>query len=184
MTYREQWEKDNPGMSWIDEHVCPKDSSGTSIKCPGLSRSCIDCWNQEIPEKTHESVKEIEYAKVAFPSDAKLEDAREQFFELVRKAQTEAFKEGIKANTVVINENMVKVEGFPFSGVGGLGLRFVPTMFGGMNVFLTKDELPDGYSFVVVEGPENRLAQFEAIGMEPDELRKAAELYRKVKEIM
>lgn len=126
----------------------------------------------------------ITYHKVPFPTDAKIEDGREQFIELVRKAQIEAFKEGIKANTIVINENMVKVDSFPFSGIGGLGLRFAPTMFCGMNVFLTKDELPDGYSFAILEGPENRLAQFESIGMEPDELRKAAELYRKIKEIM
>ena len=126
----------------------------------------------------------ITYHKVPFPADAKIEDGREQFFELVRKAQIEAFKEGIKANTIAINENMVKVDAFPFSGIGGLGLRFAPTMFCGMNVFLTKDELPDGYSFAIFEGPENRLAQFESIGMEPDELRKAAELYRKIKEAM
>jgi hypothetical protein len=182
MTYREQWEKDNPGVSWIDEHVCPKDSSGTWIKCLGLGRSCIDCWNQEIPEKTCEPVKKIEYVKVSFPADAKLEDGRDKFIEMVRKAQIVAFKEGIKANTIAINENMVKVEAFPFSGIGGHGLRFAPTMFCGMNVFLTKDELPDGYSFAIFEGPENRLAQFESIGMEPDELRKAADLYRMVKE--
>ena len=127
-------------------------------------------------------VEKIEYVKVPFPSDAKLEDGQEKFFELVRKAQTEALKDGIKANTVFINENMVKVEAFPFSGIGGLGLRFAPTMFCGMNVFLTKDELPDGYSFAVFEGSENRLAQFEAIGMEPAELQKAADLYRKIKE--
>ena len=128
-------------------------------------------------------VKKITYHKVPFPTDAKLEDGRDRFIELVRKAQVAAFQDGVKANTIVINENMVKVESFPFSGIGGLGLRFAPTMFCGLNVFLTKDELPDGYSFAVFEDPKNRLAQFESIGMEPDELRKAAELYRKIKEV-
>ena len=130
------------------------------------------------------SVKKITYQKVPFPEDAKLEDGRDKFIELVRKAQIAAFQDGVKANSIIINENMVKVEAFPFSGIGGLGLRFAPTMFCGMNVYLTKDELPDGYSFALYEGPENRLAQFESIGMEPDELRKAAELYRKIKEAM
>lgn len=129
-----------------------------------------------------EHVSEIKYVKVPLERNDVLEAPRESFFEMVRKAQTEAFKEGIKANTIAINENMVKVEAFPFSGIGGLGLRFAPTMFCGMNVVLTKDELPDGYSFAVFEGSENRLAQFEAIGMEPAELQKAADLYRKIKE--
>ena len=131
-----------------------------------------------------EHVKEIKYVNVPLERNDVLEAPKESFFEMVRKAQIEAFKEGIKANTIAINANMVKVEPFTFSGIGGLGLRFAPTMFCGMNVFLTKDELPDGYSFAVFEGPENRLAQFESIGMEPDELRKAAEIYRKIKEAL
>ena len=131
-----------------------------------------------------EPIKKITYHEVPFPADAKLEDARDTFIELVRKAQIAAFQEGVEANTIVINENMVKVESFPFSGVGGYGFRIAPTMFCGMNVYLTKDELPDGYSFAVFEGPETRLSQFESIGMEPDELRKAAELYRTIKEVM
>lgn len=131
-----------------------------------------------------EHVREIKYVKVPMERDDVLEAPKESFFEMIRKAQNEAFKEGIKANTIAINENMVKVEAFQFSGIGGRGLRFAPTMFCGMNVFLTKDELPDGYSFAVLEGPDNRLAQFESIGMEPDELRKAADLYRKIKEEM
>ncbi len=131
-----------------------------------------------------EHVREIKYVKVPLERGDVLEAPKESFFEMVRKAQIEAFKEGIKANTIVINENMVKVEAFPFSGIGGLGLRFVPIMFCGMNVYLTEDELPDGYSFAVLEAPNNRLAQFESIGMEPDELRKAAEIYRKIKEVL
>ena len=131
-----------------------------------------------------EPIKKITYHEVPFPADAKLEDARDTFIELVRKAQIAAFQEGVEANTIVINENMVKVESFPFGGVGGYGFRIAPTMFCGMNVYLTKDELPDGYSFAVFEGPETRLAQLESIGMEPDELRKAAELYRTIKGVM
>ena len=130
------------------------------------------------------SVKKITYHKVPFPEDAKIEDGRDKFVELVRKDRIAAFQDGVKANTIVINENMVKVETFPFSGIGGFGFRIAPTMFCGLNVYLTKDELPDGYSFALFEGPENRLAQFESIGMEPEELRKAAELYRKIKEAM
>jgi hypothetical protein len=56
MTYKEQWEKEHPGMSWIDEHSCPRDANNNPIKCLGLTKgSCIDCWNQEIPETAAEA---------------------------------------------------------------------------------------------------------------------------------
>lgn len=111
--------------------------------------------------------------------------SNESFMDIVKKAYTEAMREGIKANSIVINENMVKVQEFG-TIIAGRGL-FVPAMFCGLNVYLTKDELPEGYSFALVQGPDgptDRLAQFESIGMEPEELRKAAELYRQVKEVM
>lgn len=108
--------------------------------------------------------------------------SNESFISLLRKTYIEAMREGIEANSIVINQNMVKVEEFG-TVIDGHGI-IVPTMFCGLNVYLTKDELPEMYSFALVNGPESRLAQFESIGMEPDELKKAAELYRRVKEVM
>jgi hypothetical protein len=107
---------------------------------------------------------------------------KESFYELVKKAVAQAMNDGIKANSIVINEKMVKV---PETWIRTpLGARELPRMICGLNVYLTTDELPENYSFAVLEGPNNRLAQFESIGMEPDELRKAAEMYRRVKEVM
>ena len=63
----------------------------------------------------------------------------------------------------------------------------IPPMICGMNAYFTKNDLPEGYSFAMFEGrnvTNDRLAQFESIGMEPDELRKAAEMYKRIKEIM
>ena len=107
------------------------------------------------------------------------------FLEFVQKVTAQAMSEGIKANSIVINENMVRVPEFTFCDCMG-SVRTVPKMICGLNVHFTKDELPEGYSFAVLEGPvhNDRLAQFESIGMEPDELRKAAELYRRIKEVM
>jgi hypothetical protein len=105
------------------------------------------------------------------------------FLEFVQKVTAQAMSEGIKANSIVINENMVRVPELTFSDCFG-NVRTVPRMICGLNVYLTTKELPEGYSFAVMEGPPNRLQQFESIGMEPDELRKAAELYRRVKEVM
>ena len=106
---------------------------------------------------------------------------QDSFVELVQQATAQAIADGIKANSIIINKNMVRVQDsctvFPYDKV-----VILPRMICGLNVYLTKDELPEGYSFAVLEGPTDRLAKFEAIGMEPDELRKAADLYRKIKE--
>ena len=115
-------------------------------------------------------------------TDNWIEAERNRFYELVKKATAQAMNEGIEANSIVINENMVRV---PETWIRTpLGARMLPRMICGLNVYLTTNELPNNYSFAVLEGPKNRLAQFESIGMEPDELRKAAELYRRVKEVM
>jgi hypothetical protein len=120
---------------------------------------CAECWDREIPGE------------------------EDKFLEFVSKVTAQAMREGIKANSIVINANMVRVPEFTFCDCLG-SVRIVPRMICGLNVHLTKDELPEGYSFAVLEGPPNRLQQFESIGMEPEELRKAAELYRKVKEVL
>ena len=107
----------------------------------------------------------------------------ESFYSLVKKAYAEAIQNGIKANSIIINKNMVKVPEFGMRLPTGDGI-IIPAMFCGLNVYFTKDELPENYSFAVLEGPDTRLAQFESIGMEPEELRKAAELYRRIKEVI
>lgn len=123
---------------------------------------------------------EIQYVRAPFPSDAEIKETHESFLDMVERARATALQEGIEVNAIVINKNMVKVPEFWFGD--GRTPRHVPAMICGLNVYFTKDELPPDYSFAVLKGPENRLAQFEAIGMEPDELRKAAELYRTIKE--
>lgn len=110
-------------------------------------------------------------------------DIRDSFVEVVAKAYNRAIQEGIEANSIIINTNMVKVPATWISNGCG-GAIELPPMVCGLNAYFTKDELPEGYSFAVFQGPDNRLAQFESIGMEPDELRKAAELYRCIKEVM
>lgn len=105
----------------------------------------------------------------------------EDLIERVIEAEKEALHRGIKANSVVINRNMVEVPELWSTGFS------TPHMICGLNVYLTKCDLPDGYSFAVFHNPnttEDRLAKFEAIGMEPEELRKAAELYKKAKEML
>jgi hypothetical protein len=106
----------------------------------------------------------------------------EDFYQHVVDAKREALKRGIAANSIVINENMCEVK--PEWYYDRYGSRQLPSMICGMNLYFTKNELPDNYTFAVFEGPPNRLAEFESIGMEPSELRKAAEIYRKLKELI
>lgn len=125
----------------------------------------------------------FEFIKESLHSGDRLAVSRVNFFEMVAKAQAAAFKDGIKANSILINKNMVRVRSFPFSDGITRGIYFAPDMVCGLNVYLTEDDLPEGYSFAILESPKDRLEQFEAIGMEPEELRKAAEIYRKIKEV-
>lgn len=108
---------------------------------------------------------------------------RDAIYDAIIRARTCAFKEGIRANSIVINENMVKVQPFPMDVFKGYVMT--SPMICGLNVYWTKDELPDGYSFALFEDQRpNRLAEFESIGMEPHEVRKAAEIYRAIKDKM
>lgn len=110
---------------------------------------------------------------------------------LVKQSIKEATRKGIEANSIIINENMVEVAPFIIDhcirGIDFHSFHEMPRMICGLNVILTKDELPDGYSFAVIEAPDqriDRLKEFESFGMEPAELRKAAEIYRTIKETM
>lgn len=129
-----------------------------------------------------DETKQIEYVKVPLTDADLIEPPIKTITELILEAQQEALREGITANTVMINENMARVDAFDFQAFNGV--YSIPPMICGMNLYFTKNELPDNYSFAVFEGPPNRLAEFESIGMEPSELRKAAELYRKLKELI
>lgn len=133
----------------------------------------------------NDGTEEKIYIKEPMRPDDLIEAGNKTIIDLAMEATKEALKEGIKANSIIINQNMCKVSETWFrDGFGGA--QCIPPMICGLHAYFTKDELPDGYSFAVLEGPEHedRLKQFESIGMEPDELRKAAELYRCIQERM
>lgn len=139
-------------------------------------RYCTGCWQREVPEKI--TPKTITYVKVPLTKADIFEGPKESIYGLIIESIHHATREGIEANSILINKNMVRVP----EEIG----RW-PTMICGLNAYFTEKELPDRYSFAVFHNPnhpDERLAKFEAIGMEPDELRKAAEMYRAVKEVM
>lgn len=77
----------------------------------------------------------------------------EDFMRAVKEAKALASREGIKANSIFINENFVKIgnkEKFR------LGLGEIRPMICGLNVFLDDGFLPEDYSFAVVDVEELR----------------------------
>lgn len=80
-----------------------------------------------------------------------LKETFKGFADAVFEARNKALKEGIKANTVIIDEHFAKVNAFDF--VFGRDVMHLPPMICGLEVQVS-DELPDGYSFAVLEAPE------------------------------
>ena len=74
------------------------------------------------------------------------EEQMKRFYDLVLSAQLEAVREGIKADSIAINENMVKVP-------EKYGER--PEMICGLNCYVTSCDLPDGFSFGIFQGQKS-----------------------------
>lgn len=72
----------------------------------------------------------------------------DELIKLIERSRIEAIKRGIKANSIILNSRMVYVPGV----IGEL-----PAMICGLNVYVTRDELPEGYSFAVCEKPEEKM---------------------------
>ena len=89
-----------------------------------------------------------------------IQEATKTFEEWVREAYFKALHEGIKANTVIINEHFAKVNEFPLTL--GYSASLLPPMLCGLQVYVSRD-LPDGYDFGLVEAP---MTEREAIAYE------------------
>lgn len=77
--------------------------------------------------------------------DDNIEEVKVRTYELLRAAIAEATRNGIKANSIVINKNMVRVpESF----------GQWPEMICGLHCFFTADELPNGYAFSIQHAPD------------------------------
>ena len=89
--------------------------------------------------------------KVILTADDVISESAKSLVDMLAEAQAKALKEGIKANTVIIDEHFAKVNAFDF--VVGRDIMHLPPMICGLEVQVS-DELPDGYSFAVLEAPE------------------------------
>lgn len=94
----------------------------------------------------------------------------------IAEARKLAFQEGIKANTVLINEKYAKVNSFTYLG------DIFPAMICGLEAYKT-DELPDGYAFAVVEAPQTASERYEVQIRNKISKYLLQELYEKIKDL-
>lgn len=84
-------------------------------------------------------------------ADDVISESVKSLSDMLAEAKAKALKEGIKANTVIIDEHFAKVNAFDF--VFGRVVMHLPPMICGLEIQVS-DELPDGYDFAVLEVPE------------------------------
>lgn len=90
-------------------------------------------------------------AAVTLTADDVILESAKSLTDMLAEAYAKALKEDIKANTVIIDEHFAKVNALDF--VFGRDVMHLPPMICGLEVQVS-DELPDGYSFAVLEAPE------------------------------
>ena len=100
------------------------------------------------------------------------------FQEMAMEAVKHAFKEGIKANSIIINKDFVRVKNAWITN--GFSYSELPDMICGLEVYLTDDELPDNYSFAVVE--KSQTEREKLIGKTKSDT--AREIFDKIFEVL
>ena len=76
--------------------------------------------------------------------DDLLEEPKKSIYDLVVEARHEAIRNGIKANSIVINRDLVRVPEEPCA---------YPEMICGLKCHITTKELPEDYAFAVLHDP-------------------------------
>lgn len=91
------------------------------------------------------------YKKVELTREDVIGESRKTLEDLLMESYKHALHEGIKANTVILDKNFCKVNGFGFL-IGGWDYKRFPPMICGMEIRGISDgELPEGYDFAVLE---------------------------------
>lgn len=93
--------------------------------------------------------KEIKFTKKELTSADIISESAVLIEKMITEAYAEAIKRNIKANTIVINENLVEVK--PFVIKYSNGFNELPPMICGLEAHFTDKELPDGYAFSILE---------------------------------
>jgi hypothetical protein len=99
----------------------------------------------------HIKLPDANFTPAFITADDVISESARSLADMLAEAQAKALKEGIKANTVIIDEHFAKVNAFDF--VFGRAVMSLPPMICGLEVQVS-DEFPDGYDFIVLEAPE------------------------------
>lgn len=112
-------------------------------------KKCPFCGG--IGELTMDEKKRIKYTADTITDKDDLELGK-SFREMAIEAVKHAFKECIKANSIIINKDFVRVKKSWINN--GFSYSELPDMICGLEVYLTDNDLPKNYSFAVVEKPQ------------------------------
>jgi hypothetical protein len=108
-----------------------------------------------------------------------MEETISKMIDDIAKAKEEALKQGIIANTVVINEKYAYVQ--PFSCVVGQVCTCVPPMLMGMHL-LSRKMPEDKIEFLLMESPHNQPSYQELLA-ENERLKEVEKKYNALKEL-
>lgn len=100
------------------------------------------------------------------------------FQEMAIEAVKHAVKQGIKANSIIINKDFVRVKKAWINN--GFSCSELPDMICGLEVYLTDNDLPENYSFAVVEKPQTERERL----IEKTKSDTAREIFEKIFEVI
>lgn len=132
---------------------------GTCLKTGNKTNLARHCKNFEESRCRRPEVRHIKLPTVKsklpaadfITADDIIEESAKSLADMIAEAKAKALKEGIKANTVIIDKHFAKVNAFDF--VFGRAVMSLPPMICGLEIQVS-DEFPDGYDFAVLEAPE------------------------------
>lgn len=111
----------------------------------------------KISKESVDKVQPTKFTGYVELTDADLLDAKSSLEDLIWEAHKTALHNGIRANTVMINKRLAKVNGFVHGFAGGF--MDIPPMICGLEAYVT-DEIPKEFAFGLVEAPETKKKKY------------------------
>lgn len=99
--------------------------------------------------------KKIDYVEITDILD--INESMKTMQDLILEGYKQALKEGISANTVILNKKFAKVKPFGFSYYGNF--MQMPPMIAGLEA-VDSDEIPDDFSFLILEADKKITDRF------------------------
>lgn len=111
----------------------------------------------KISKESVEKVQPTKFAGYVELTDADVLEAKFSLEDFIWDAYKTALHNGIRANTVMINKRLAKVNGFVHVFTGSF--MDIPPMICGLEAYVT-DEIPKEFAFGLVEAPETKKEKY------------------------